>query len=204
MKVLLINGSPRKEGNTYLSLKECAAEIEKYGVETEIFQIGNKPARGCIACGACKMKDSSCVFTDDVMPEMLKKMQEADGIVIGTPTYYAGPNGTLCALLDRIFHSASATLRCKPGAAVAICRRGGASAALDRLNKYFTINEMPLITSEYWNIVHGGAPGEALQDAEGMQTMRVLGKNMAYAVKNLPAQGCPKLDEERIWTNFIR
>jgi len=203
MKVLLINGSPRAEGNTYLALKEVAGEIEKNGIETEIFQIGTAPVRGCMGCGKC-YKLGHCVFDDDIMPEMLKKMQEADGIVIGSPTYYAGPNGALCALLDRIFYSGAKTLKHKPGAAIAICRRGGASAALDRLNKYFTINEMPLITSQYWNLLYGAKPGEVLQDAEGLQTMRALGKNMAYALKTQNGTACPELDEKRQWTNFIR
>lgn len=203
MKVILINGSPRKEGNTYLALKECAGEIEKYGVETEIFHIGNKAVHGCIACNSCG-KTGKCAFSDDVMPEMLAKMQEADGIIIGSPVYYAGPNGSLCALLDRAFYSGSDGLKYKPGAAIAVCRRGGASAALDRLNKYFSINEMPLITSQYWNIAHGCAPGEVTQDAEGMQTMRTLGKNMAFAVKQLAGEKCPALEEEHQMTNFIR
>ena len=203
MKVLLINGSPRAEGNTYFALKECAGEIEKYGIGTEIFQIGTAPVRGCVGCGTC-YKLGHCVFEDDIMPEMLKKMQEADGIVIGSPTYYAGPNGALCALLDRVFYSAAKTLKHKPGAAVAICRRGGASAALDRLNKYFTINEMPLITSQYWNLAYGAKPGEVLQDAEGLQTMRTLGRNMAYALRTQEGRPCPESDEKHQWTNFIR
>ncbi|MGN0718470.1 MAG: flavodoxin family protein [Anaerovoracaceae bacterium] len=203
MKVILINGSPRKEGNTYLALKECAGEIEKYGIETEIFHIGNQAVHGCIACNSCA-KTGKCIFSDDVMPEMLAKMQEADGIIIGSPTYYAGPNGSLCALLDRAFYSGSHKMKYKPGAAVAVCRRGGASAALDRLNKYFTINEMPLVSSQYWNIVYGRVPGEVLQDAEGFQTMRVLGKNMAYMVKQLSGEKCPTLDETPQWTHFIR
>ena len=203
MKVILINGSPRKEGNTYLALKECAGEIEKYGIETEIFHIGNQAVHGCIACNSCA-KTGKCIFSDDVMPEMLAKMQEADGIIIGSPTYYAGPNGSLCALLDRAFYSGSHKMKYKPGAAVAVCRRGGASAALDRLNKYFTINEMPLVSSQYWNIVYGRVPGEVLQDAEGFQTMRVLGKNMADMVKQLSGEKCPTLDETPQRTHFIR
>lgn len=203
MKVLLVNGSPRKEGNTYLSLKECAKEIEKNGVDTEIFHIGNNPVRGCAACHSCR-KTGECAFSDDIMPELLKKMLEADGIVIGSPTYYAGPNGALCALLDRVFFCASEKFAGKPAAAVAICRRGGASAALDRLNKYFTNNEMYLVGSQYWNIVHGLTPGEVFQDPEGMQTMRTLGKNMAFAVKSFAGKEFPELDEKLQMTNFIR
>jgi len=203
MKVLLINGSPKKNGNTYLALKECAGEIEKYGIGTEIFHIGNAPVHGCMSCNACH-RTGACVLTDDILPELVAKMKEADGIIVGSPTYYGGPNGALCALLDRAFYSSSGAWRSRPAAAVTVCRRGGATATLDRLNKYFTLNEMPLITSEYWNIIHGNAPGEALADPEGLQTMRALGKNMAYAVRNLPASGCPALGEERVWTNFIR
>ena len=203
MKVILINGSPRADGNTYLALKECAGEIEKYGVETEIFQIGNKPVRGCISCGGCS-KAGHCVFQDDIMQDMLDKMKEADGIIIGSPTYYGGPNGALCALLDRAFYTGAPDLRYKPGAAVVICRRGGATAALDRLNKYFTINEMPLVTSRYWNLAHGGAKGDVLQDAEGLQTMRILGKNMAEMVSRCSKEPWPELQEKKEWTNFIR
>ena len=203
MKVLLINGSPRADGNTYYALKECAAEIEKYGVETEIFHIGTGPVRGCIGCGSCSKK-GQCVFQDDIMPAMLEKMKEADGIILGSPTYYGGPNGAFCALLDRAFYSGASALRYKPGAAVIVCRRGGATAALDRLNKYFTLNEMPLVTSRYWNLAHGGAKGEVLQDAEGLQTMRILGKNMANMVIRCSAEPWPELQEEKVWTNFIR
>lgn len=203
MKVLLINGSPLREGNTYLALKECAAELEKNNVATEIFHIGSGAVHGCMDCGGCH-ETGVCVLKDDVLPKMLEKMQEADGIIIGSPTYYAGPNGALCALLDRAFASGAKTLRGKPASAVAVCRRGGASACLDRLNKYFTINEMPLVSSQYWNIVHGCEPGEVLRDAEGLQTMRTLGKNMALAVRNLPARLWQPLNEPRQSTNFIR
>lgn len=203
MKVLLINGSPRKNGNTFAALSECAGELQKYGVETEIFQIGNEPVRGCTACGGCSGR-GSCVFTDDVLGEMLGKMRSADGIIIGSPTYYAGPNGALCALLDRAFYSAGESLRHKAAAAVAVCRRGGASATLDRLNKYFTISEMPVVSSQYWNIVHGCAPGEAVRDEEGMQTMRTLGRNMAFTLSNLAGKGWPEAGEDRVATNFIR
>ncbi len=203
MKVLLVNGSPHKEGNTYLALKEVAKEIEKYGVETEIFHIGTGPVQGCIACNKCH-ELGTCVFSGDVAMKLQRKMQESDGFVFGTPTYYAGPNGTLCAILDRVFYSAGGCFRAKPASAIAVCRRGGATTALERLEKYITIGEMPYISSQYWNIIYGRAPGEVLQDEEGLQTMRALGKNMAYAVKNLPASECPKLDEQHKQTNFIR
>lgn len=203
MKVLLVNGSPHKEGNTYLALKEVASEIEKYGIETEIFHIGTKPVQGCIACGKCAEK-GSCVFSGDIVETLQEKMREADGIVLGTPTYYAGPSGNFCAILDRVFYSSHGSFKYKPASAVAVCRRGGATTALERLEKYITISEMPHITSQYWNIIYGRTPGEVLQDAEGLQTMRALGKNMAYAVKNIPAKDAPKLDEPHEMTNFIR
>lgn len=203
MKVLLINGSARQNGNTFQCLKECAAEIEKYGIETEIFQIGNKPVHGCIACNRCA-ELGKCVFDDDVMPAMLKAMQEADGIVIGSPTYYAGPSGALCAVLDRAFYSAQKTLKYKPSAAVAVCRRSGGTANIDRLQKYFTINEMPVINSRYWNVVHGRGEGDALRDEEGMQIMRVLGKNMAAAVLRMDTKTWPPMEEQLVLTHFVR
>ena len=203
MKVLLINGSPNKEGNTYLALKTCADEIEKNGVETEIFHIGSGPIQGCVACYACR-RGTGCVLQDDVLPALVEKLKTADGLIIGSPTYFAGPNGSLCALLDRMFFSAGEYLTHKPGAAVAVCRRGGASATLDRLNKYFTIKQMPLVSSRYWNLAHGSKAGEVLQDAEGMQTMRNLGLNMAHMVKSLAAKEWPDLGEAPQMTNFIR
>lgn len=202
MKVLLINGSARK-GNTFLALTECAGELGRRGIETEIFNIGSAPVHGCIGCGGCR-KGNGCVLTDDILGEMVEKMAAADGIIIGSPVYYAGPNGALCALLDRAFHSSASRFKFKPAAAVAVCRRGGASATLDRLNKYFTINEMPVVSSMYWNIVHGTIAGEAALDPEGMQTMRTLGKNMAFMLEKLSGENWPKLDEPRIMTNFIR
>lgn len=203
MKVLLINGSPRKEGNTCLALKEVAGVLNQYGIDTDIFQLGNGAVRGCIACNACD-STGKCVFADAYFDDLLAKVKAADGYIIGSPTYYAGPNGSLCALLDRLFYSSSAYLQYKPAAAVAICRRGGASATLDRLNKYFTINEMPVVSSSYWNIAHGCDPGEVLQDAEGMQTMRVLGKNMAHVLLSMEGKPFPALDEDPARTNFIR
>ena len=203
MKVLLINGSPKKDGNTFTALSEVAKEIEKAGVETEFFHIGKDAVHGCIGCGTC-YKTKECVFKDDALPALLEKVETADGIVIGSPTYFAGPNGALCALLDRAFYSAADKFRYKPGAAIAVCRRGGSSATLDRLNKYITYTEMPLVTSQYWNLVFGATPGQALEDAEGLQTMRTLGKNMAEMVKKVNHTNWPKLDEKHAWTNFIR
>lgn len=204
MKVLLINGSPRGEGNTYIALSEVAKTLEAEGVEAEIVSIGAKAVQGCIACGKCA-ELGRCVFNDALYNKVREKLAEADAIVVGSPVYYAGPNGSLCALLDRLFYSAAPLLRYKPAASVAVCRRGGASATFDRLNKYFTISCMPVVSSQYWNSVHGHAKGEAAQDAEGLQTMRTLGRNMAWVLKSLKNGDQPMPErEEPIKTSFIR
>ena len=204
MKVLLINGSPRGKGNTYIALSEVAKALQANGVETEIVSIGAKAVQGCIACGRCA-ELGRCVFNDALYNTVREKLETADGIVVGSPVYYAGPNGSLCALLDRLFFSASSLLRYKPAAAVAVCRRGGASATFDRLNKYFMISNRPVVTSQYWNSVHGRLPGEALQDAEGLQTMRTLGNNMAWMLKSLKNGGEPLPEKEPgIMTSFVR
>ena len=194
MKVLLINGSPRREGNTFVALSEVAKALNENGVETEIVSIGTKAVQGCIACGRCAE-----------FQKIRKELETADGIVIGSPVYYAGPNGSLCALLDRLFYSAKNLLVYKPAASVAVCRRGGASATFDRLNKYFTISNMPVVSSQYWNSVHGRLLGEASQDIEGLQTMRTLGRNMAWLLKNLKQGGEP-IPPSEPWTptHFIR
>lgn len=184
MKVLLINGSPRREGCIYTALKEVAGALEAQGIDTEIFHIGTDPVRGCTACGGC-FKAGKCVFDDDICNELAAKCAEADGIVVGSPVYFAGPNGALLALLDRLFYSQSRKLWHKPAAAVVSCRRGGASAAFDRLNKYFTINRMPVVSSQYWNAVHGRTPEEVRKDREGLQIMRTLGNNMAWLLKSI-------------------
>ena len=204
MKVLLINGSPRKEGNTFIALSEVAKALKEDGIESEIVSIGAKAVQGCIACGRCA-ELGRCAFNDDLYNKVREKLETADGIVIGSPVYYAGPNGSLCALLDRLFYSAGALLAYKPAAAVAVCRRGGASATFDRLNKYFTIKNMPVVSSQYWNSVHGMLPGEAWQDIEGLQTMRTLGHNIAWVLKSLKQGGeaTPKC-EPLTPTNFIR
>ncbi len=204
MKVLLINGSPHKEGNTFIALSEVAKALEANGVETEIVSIGAKAVQGCIACGRCA-ELGRCAFKDDLYNKVREKLETIDGIIVGSPVYYAGPNGSLCAFLDRLFYSAGALLAYKPAASVAVCRRGGASATFDRLNKYFTINNMPVVSSQYWNSVHGRLPGEAAQDIEGLQTMRVLGRNMAWMLKSLKQGGEP-VPEREPWTptNFIR
>ena len=183
MKVLLLNGSPRVNGNTMVALNEMVKVFAEEGVEAEIIQVGNRETRGCIACGACG-KNGKCVF-DDVVNEIAPKFEEADGIVVASPVYYASANATLIACLDRLFYSTSFDKRMKVGASVAVARRGGCSATFDELNKYFTISGMPVASSQYWNSVHGGAAGEALQDAEGLQTMRTLAKNMAFLMKSI-------------------
>lgn len=205
MKVLLINGSPREKGNTFLALSEAVKALESQGVETEIVSIGPRAVRGCIACGKCK-ETGHCIFQDEPYESIRQKLDETDALIIGSPVYYAGPNGTLCALLDRLFFSCGGKLAYKPAASVAVCRRGGASATFDRLNKYFTINNMPVVSSQYWNSVHGREAGEAARDGEGMQTMRTLGKNMAWLLKKIHQGGPqhPQAEEKHIFTNFIR
>lgn len=204
MKVLLINGSPKKQGNTFLALSEVATALEKEGVDTQIINIGTKAVQGCIACNKCS-ELGRCVFNDELYDKIRESLEEADGLIIGSPVFYAGPNGSLCAVLDRVFYSCSGLLKYKPGASVAVARRGGTSTTFDRLNKYFTILNMPVVSSQYWNNVHGRLPGEAAQDAEGLQIMRTLGRNMAWLLKNIKAGGVPVPEaEERQVTNFIR
>ncbi len=205
MKVLLINGSPKERGNTFRALSEVAAALNSEGVETQIVNIGKQAMQGCIACGWCG-REGKCTYKDDVYYKVWRAVKDGiDGIVVGSPVYYGGPNGSLCALLDRVFYSLSRELQYKPAASVVVCRRGGASAAFDRLNKYFTMTNMPLVSSQYWNMAYGQTPGQVEQDAEGMQTMRTLGRNMAWMIKGLNAceVGHPQ-EEQRVWTNFIR
>ncbi len=202
MKVVLINGSPHRKGNTFIAFSEVAGALEKEGVQTEIIQLGIKAVQGCIACNKCA-ELGHCVFQDTLYNQVREALQEADGIVVGSPVYYAGPNGALCALLDRVFYSCSELLAYKAGASVAVCRRGGASATFDRLNKYFTILNMPVVSSQYWNSIHGMRPGEATEDAEGLQTMRMLGRNMAWLLKGVKREERPE-PELRVMTNFIR
>ena len=205
MKVLLINGSPRENGNTFFALSEVARTLNEEGVETQIVSIGKKPVPGCIACGWCG-REGRCTFRDDPYYHVMRAVKDGiDGLIIGSPVYYGGPNGSLCALLDRVFYSLGNDLRFKPGASVVVCRRGGASSAFDRLNKYFTILNMPVVSSQYWNMAYGHTPGQVEQDEEGMQTMRTLGRNMAWMLKrlNLQEEGRPDL-EPQLRTNFIR
>lgn len=202
MKVLLINGSPHKEGCTFTALSEIKDQLEKEGIDSEIFWIGNKPVRGCIACGKCGTLEK-CAFDDDVANEIIDKILESDGLIIGSPVYYAGPNGALCAILDRVFYAASSKFAFKPGASVVSCRRGGSTASFDRLNKYFTISNMPIVASKYWNMVHGNTPEEVKQDLEGLHTMRTLARNMAWLLKSIEGNDLPE-QEEKVFTNFIR
>lgn len=205
MKVLLINGSPRKDGNTSIALEEMVKVFEKRGVETETVHIGGKDIRGCIACGHC-YKAGKCVF-EDLVNETAPKFETADGLVVASPVYYASANGTLISFLDRLFYSSRFDKTMKVGASVAVARRGGCSATYDMLNKYFTISGMPVASSQYWNMVHGTAPGEALQDGEGLQTMRTLAENMTFLMRSIELGkekfGLPE-KEPRIGTNFIR
>ena len=205
MKVLIINGSPRVNGNTSRALAEMEKIFGELGVETETVQIGNKPIRGCVACGTCFSK-GKCVF-DDGVNEIAAKLEAADGLVVASPVYYASMNGTLSSCLDRLFFSSHFDKTMKVGASVVCCRRGGASATFDQINKYFTISGMPVVSSYYWNSVHGREKGEAEQDAEGLQTMRSLARNMTFLMKSIAlgkeAFGIPEREE---WTptNFIR
>lgn len=204
MKVILINGSPHKDGCTYTALKECKKGIEELGLRAEIVHIGNNPVYGCSACFECE-ESNRCIY-DDICNEIIEKMADADGIIIGSPVYFAGPTGALCALLERIFFAAGEILRKKPAAAVVSCRRSGSTAAFDRLNKFFTYNDMPVVSSmNCWNNVHGNTPDEVAEDEEGLQTMRILGRNMAWMIKCMKSSQVemPK-DEEYVETNFIR
>ena len=205
MKVLMINGSPRRDGNTSIALEEMKRVFEAEGVEAEIVQVGHLPIRGCIACGYCA-KNGKCVF-DDAVNALAPKFEAADGLVVASPVYYASANATLIAVLDRLFHSAHFDKRMKVGASVAVARRGGCSATFDELNKYFTICGMPVASSQYWNSVHGQTAGQAEQDAEGLQTMRTLAKNMTFLMKSIAlgkdAFGLPE-QEPHVWTHFIR
>lgn len=205
MKVLIINGSPRLNGNTTQVLNEMKKVLIEEELEVEIFQVGTKNIRGCIACNKCR-ELGKCIF-DDVVNELLPKLHEADALVVATPVYYASANGTLISLLDRLFYANQVDLSMKVGASIAIARRGGASATFDELNKYFTISGMPIVSSYYWNSVHGKAEGEALQDKEGIYTIRMLAKNLAFLVKSInlgkEKYGLPKKEKREI-TNFIR
>lgn len=204
MKVLLINGSPRRQGNTHMALSEIARQLNELGIDTEIAWIGTKPVRGCIACGTCsKRGNGQCVFNDDICNEMIQKVNEADGLVVGSPTYYAQPAGQLLCLLQRMFYAGGKSFQNKPAAAVIVCRRGGATAAMQTLQMPFQMTNMPIVSSQYWNIAYGRNPGEVSQDAEGLQTMRTLARNMAWMLRSLHRDEAPQHEP---WqpTNFIR
>lgn len=206
MKVLLFNGSPHKEGCTYTALKEVADTLEKQGIDTEIFHIGSAPVGGCCACGTCATK-KECVF-DDVVNEALKKLEEADGYVFGTPVHYASPGGNIIGFMDRLFYAGKSKMEYKPGVVVASARRAGTSASLDVLAKYLSISNMPIVSGNYWNMVHGSKPEDVRKDEEGLQTMRAVGNNMAWLLKCIDAgirTGVMMPDREnKVMTNFIR
>lgn len=210
MKVLLINGSPKEKGCTYTALDIVAKSLEENGIETEIFSVGKEPIVGCVGCGACAKTDSGkCMFKDDIVNVVIEKAMDCDGIVVGTPVHYAAASGAITSLMDRVCYSGGRkALALKPAAAIASCRRGGASATLDQLNKYFGILNMPVVSSSYWNMVHGNTPDEVLQDIEGVQTMRQLGKNMAWLLKAIEAgaeKGINKPEiEAKIKYNYVR
>lgn len=205
MKVLILNGSPKANGNTAVALKEMEKIFAGEGIDFETILVGNKEIRGCIGCGKCG-ETGKCVF-DDIVNEIALKLEEADGLVIASPVYYASANATLVALLHRLFYSSHFDKTMKVGASVVCARRGGCSSTFDELNKFFTISGMPVASSQYWNSIHGGAPGEANEDAEGKRTMRVLAKNMTFLMKSIALgkekYGLP-VEEERVFTNFIR
>lgn len=204
MKVLLINGSPNEKRCTHTALEEVAGALEAHGVETEMAWIGRDPIRGCLGCGGCsKRGNHRCIFDDDVVNGIIEKAEGADGIIVGTPVFYAGANGALLSVLDRLFYAASTTLRFKPAAGVASARRAGTIPAVDQINKYFQINCMPVVSSNYWPVVHGQSVEQVRQDAEGMQIMRVLGTNMAWMLQATAAAPTPDV-EQKIMTNFIR
>ncbi len=209
MKVLLVNGSPHQKGCTYTALCEISKELEKEGIETEIFQLGLKPIRGCTGCDQCVDKNPGrCVYDDDPVNIAIAKAKAVDGFIFGSPVHYAGASGAMTSFLDRLFYAGGDLFEYKPGAAVVSCRRSGATAAFDQLNKYFTIANMPVVSSQYWNMVHGNTPSEVVQDLEGMQIMRTLGKNMAWLLKSIEAGqkagiALPQKEEPQ-YTNFIR
>lgn len=205
MKVLIINGSPRVNGNTSVAVREMEKVFAEEGVETKVVQVGNKDIRGCIACGYCR-ENGKCVF-NDVVNELAPKFEEADGLVVASPVYYASANATLIACLTRLFYSTPFDKSMKVGASVVCARRGGCSATFDELNKFFTISNMPIASSQYWNSIHGREQGQAEMDEEGRQTMRVLARNMSFLMKSIALgkekYGLPE-KEEHLWTHFIR
>ena len=207
MKVLLINGSPRKEGNTATALAEVAKQLAKEGIESEVVWIGNKPIRGCAACGRCAANGlGRCVFDDDVCNRISEKFADVNALIIGSPVYYGQPNGALLSVIQRAFYSNGANISGKPAASIAVCRRGGATAAFESMNMPFQMMNMPVVTSHYWNIVYGRTPGEAAMDKEGMQTMQTLARNMAWLLKSTNGEKAPGRPTDEPWDamHFIR
>lgn len=211
MKVVAFNGSPKKEGNTYHSIKLITDELEKEGIETEIVCVGNNKIRGCTGCGQCaKMQNEKCIFDDDIVNELVQKMKEADGIIISSPVYFAGINGTMKSFLDRAFYVSMSNgnlLRHKVGVSIAAVRRSGGIPTVNQLNQYINYSEMIVPTSNYWNVIHGASPGEVLKDGEGVQIMKTLGKNMAFTMK-IVKEGKKRINPpkkvKKTRTNFIR
>lgn len=208
MNVLMINGSPNKDGCTYTALSEVAEQLEKQNIQTQIYHIGKKAIRGCVSCDECWKNSGYCAYKDDGVNECIDLLQKFDALIIGSPVYYASPNGSLLSFLDRMFYAGGAKFAYKPGAAIVSCRRGGAATAFDVLNKYFTISQMPVVSSQYWNAVHGNTPKDVKQDDEGLQIMRVLGRNMAWLLQCIHVAKetvtFPEKEKTRQWTNFIR
>lgn len=208
MKVMLINGSPHKNGCCFTALEEISGVLKNNGIETQWVWVGNKPVAGCIGCASCR-STGKCIFGEDSVNEAVEQFKECDGLIIASPVHYASASGAITSFMDRFFYSCNkGDMRLKPGASIVSCRRGGATAAFDQLNKYFTICQMPIVSSSYWNQVHGNTPEEVKQDLEGMQTMRVLANNMAFLIKSIELAKENGLDfpaqEEKIMTNFIR
>lgn len=207
MKVLLINGSPRQNGNTAIALTEVAKQLTKEGIESEIVWIGNKPIRGCIACGQCKARSlGQCVFDDDICNKISEKFKESNALIVGSPVYYGQPNGALLSIIQRAFYSNGANISGKPAASIAVCRRGGATAVFESLNMPFQMMNMPIVTSQYWNIVYGHTEGDAALDTEGLQTMRTLARNMAWLLKATNGEKASGRPAEEAWEamHFIR
>ena len=208
MKVLMLNGSPHEKGCTYTALMEVAGELEKAGIQTEIMHVGGDLVHGCMGCGACS-KLGRCIYSQDKVNEAVEKMKESQGLIVGSPVHYASAGGAVTSFLDRFFYSGGAYAAHKPAAAVASARRAGTTATLDQLNKYFMISQMPVVSSQYWNMVHGGCPEDVKKDEEGMQIMRVLGRNMAWLLQSIEAGkasgiAVPDMEKEKKRTNFIR
>lgn len=204
----MINGSANKQGCTFTALSEIADVLEQEGIETEIVQIGSHPIRDCIGCGACRKNGGMCIFKDDIVNEVIEKAKKSDGFVFGSPVYYAHPSGRLLSLLDRVFYAGGSAFKYKPGAAIVSARRAGTTASIDVITKHFTINNMPVISSNYWNMVHGNTPDQVKQDLEGLQIMQNIGTNMAWILKCIEAGKNAGINRpagvEKIYTNFIR